>query len=110
MEINFDDLEIEDSNDKPANVRRNTHKVAGTSKIDLVKMGVADRKLSVTETKQRRDELHKIEPGNKVAVLSVGRILGTWCENCGDVEMHVLKHDNSKIICMNCKQIRKLKQ
>lgn len=105
MEINFNDLSFEEV-ERPDVVRRKTHKVAG--KITLEQLGVP-KKLSASEAKELRDELHKIEPGNKIAVKSVGTIIGQWCEHCNTETMHVLKFDHSKIRCMNCKKDRKLK-
>ncbi len=78
-------------------------------KIDASVLGIP-KKLTASEAKARKDELHKIEPGYKVAVLSVGTIVGTWCENCGSCTMQVLKFDGSKLRCLDCKQDRFLKK
>ena len=102
--IDFNNLSFGET-DKPAVVRRDTHKTVGSTKITLEQLGIP-RKLSITEAKQQRDELHKVEPGHKVAVLNVGTIVGCFCEHCSTQRMHVLKFDGSKIRCMTCKKDR----
>jgi len=79
-------------------------------KIDIGEELGIKLKLSITEQRDEKERIRHIEPGYKVPILSVGSILGTWCNCCNDTTMQVLKHDGSKLICMNCKKIRKLKQ
>ncbi len=68
------------------------------------------KKLSTAERKEQKAELHKIEPGYKIPVLSVGTIVGTWCDHCDDMTMQVLKFDGSKIRCLDCKKDKILKK
>jgi hypothetical protein len=103
--INFSSLEFEEVNEPSKSKAFKESK----SKITAEALGIP-KKLNITEAKQRKDELHKIEPGYKTPVLSVGRIIGTWCEHCEDTTMQVLKFDESRLRCLDCKKDRKLKQ
>jgi hypothetical protein len=64
-----------------------------------------------TQDKPKQKETKPVivdEPGNKIPIGSY-HIIGQWCDNCEDVEMHVHNKKLKKIRCVNCKTTKQLK-
>lgn len=77
-------------------------------KINLGTLLNLPKKLSVTETKLLKEELHKIEPGYKEGTAAY-RQVSQWCENCNDVYTHVMNSRCTKLRCLNCKKDKLIK-
>jgi hypothetical protein len=77
--------------------------------IDLSKELGVKKKLSPTEAKALKEELHKIEPGYKVPIANYKQI-GQYCEYCDDVTAQVLNEAGTRLRCLICKQDKYLKK
>lgn len=52
-----------------------------------------------------REELYKIEPGNKVPIAQYQQI-GTYCDECEDITSHAHNPEKKKLICLKCKTVK----
>jgi hypothetical protein len=98
--IKFDDMFQEEDKPSPPETYKRKN-------IDFNALVAIKPKLSASEEKALRDELHKIEPGYKVPVANYKQI-GQWCDYCEDVYTHVLNEKGDKLRCLNCKKDKKV--
>jgi len=73
-----------------------------------IQLDVIPKKLTVSEAKALKDELHKIEPGYKEGTAGY-RQVSQWCEHCDDVYTHVMNSKETKLRCLNCKKDKLIK-